>query len=195
VFLPKGGEDVTHVDHLNEVLHLLIAVNYYDPAILALLVSLQVLLQFLLALLVAGEQGGDHGRFFCLPVHLGRGGVEFVLGEFGVAARVCLPGQVLLILAIREGLLGLRAMRVSIQLQLEVLEIPGGGVVLSFLFDGACPSAPLEGQLMEVDLAGGVCGKFGAGVVGEEGLVGRLGLGATAWDHVRHFENQKYYRK
>lgn len=61
MFLPESGEDITHIDDLNEMLHLLIAIDDDHPAILALFVPLQVLLQFLLALLVAGEQSGDHG--------------------------------------------------------------------------------------------------------------------------------------
>ena len=106
-----------------------------------------------------------------------------------------LSGQVLLVLAVRERFLGMRAMWVPVSLQMEVLEVSGGGVVVPFLFDRACPSTPLQRQLMQVDLSGGVTGQFGPGVAGEKGLVGRFGLAAAAWQHVRHFENQKYYRK
>lgn len=103
------------------MLHLLIAVNNDNPAILTLLVPLEILLQFLLPLVVRREERGDHGGLLAVPIHARRGGVELVLGEFGVAAAVLLP--LLLVLPVGKGLLLLRAVRMAVQRQLELLDV------------------------------------------------------------------------
>lgn len=68
-------------------------------------------------------------------------------------------------------------------------------VLAVLLLDGARPSAALQRQFVQVDLASDVCGKLGFGVAGQESLVGGFGLGAGAAGDIRHFENENYYRK
>lgn len=43
IFLLQLSKDISHVDHLNEMLDLLIPVNHNDSAILPLFMSLQIL--------------------------------------------------------------------------------------------------------------------------------------------------------
>lgn len=44
IFLLQLTEDISHIDHLNEVLNLLIAVNHNHSAILPLFMPLKILL-------------------------------------------------------------------------------------------------------------------------------------------------------
>jgi hypothetical protein len=68
MLLLEVGHDISHVHNLNEVLHLLVAVNYYHSTILSFLVFLQILLELLLSLLMVGYHSGNHGGFLCIFV-------------------------------------------------------------------------------------------------------------------------------